>query len=314
MVHYDVFNGDADGLCALVQMRLEDPKDGEIVTGVKRNIRLFQNLNLSKGDSILAMDISLARNHDLVIEALQKGVEITWIDHHLPGDEIENENLSTHIDVSPDVCTSVIVDRLLQGKRKSWAAVAAFGDSMTETGNSLCEQCGMIDEINSLKRLGRLLNYNSYGRNIEDLWINPKKLFQSLLEAEDPLTFIDTDEYKLLSEGYDSDYSKARECISSSEDKGFIILPNEAWAFRISGTLAHIIAEEEPDIPHIIATELENNALLISLRAPKNNPTGAGEICSRFGGGGRAAAGGVDKLPMEYSADFINAVHARWNQ
>ena len=115
-----------------------------------------------------------------------------------------------------------------------------------------------------------------------------------------------------MSEGYDSDYSKARECISSREDKEFIILPNEAWAFRISGTLAHIIAEEEPDIPHIIATELENNALLISLRAPANEPTGAGEVCAKFGGGGRAAAGGVDALPINNITDFIKDVQMRW--
>ena len=313
MTHYDVFNGDADGLCAMVQMRLENPRNSTIKTGVKRDIRLLENLELIEGDSILAMDISLARNHDLVLDALGKGVEITWIDHHLPGENIKSDFLTTHIDLTADVCTSVIVDILLEGRQRAWAAVAAFGDSMSKTGTRLCEQCEMMNELESLKRLGRLLNYNSYGRNIEDLLIRPEKLFKSLLNAVDPMTFIKSNDYDLLSKGYDSDYGKARDCLSTSKGNDMIILPNEAWAFRISGTLAHLIAEEEPNIPHIIAIELENDALLISLRAPANDPTGAGELCSRFGGGGRAAAGGVDLLPKKNSADFINAVHTRWN-
>ena len=38
MADYDVFNGDADGICALVQLRQAEPRDTTLVTGVKRNI------------------------------------------------------------------------------------------------------------------------------------------------------------------------------------------------------------------------------------------------------------------------------------
>ena len=31
MTCFDVFNGDADGLCALQQLRLEDPRDAVLV-------------------------------------------------------------------------------------------------------------------------------------------------------------------------------------------------------------------------------------------------------------------------------------------
>ena len=37
---YDVFNGDADGIISLVQLRLSDPRDAELVTGRKRDIKL----------------------------------------------------------------------------------------------------------------------------------------------------------------------------------------------------------------------------------------------------------------------------------
>ena len=34
MAFIDVFNGDADGLCALIQLRLASPQDSELVSGV----------------------------------------------------------------------------------------------------------------------------------------------------------------------------------------------------------------------------------------------------------------------------------------
>ncbi|HTN65634.1 MAG TPA: acetyltransferase, partial [Burkholderiaceae bacterium] len=35
MKHFDVFNGDADGLCALHQLRLAAPLDAVLITGIK---------------------------------------------------------------------------------------------------------------------------------------------------------------------------------------------------------------------------------------------------------------------------------------
>ena len=37
---FDVFNGDADGICALLQLRLERPLATQLITGVKRDIQL----------------------------------------------------------------------------------------------------------------------------------------------------------------------------------------------------------------------------------------------------------------------------------
>ena len=45
MTHYDVFNGDADGLCALQQLRLDRPVASELVTGVKRDIQLLNRIS-----------------------------------------------------------------------------------------------------------------------------------------------------------------------------------------------------------------------------------------------------------------------------
>jgi len=41
MIHFDVFNGDADGICALTQLRNAQPREAELITGVKRDINLL---------------------------------------------------------------------------------------------------------------------------------------------------------------------------------------------------------------------------------------------------------------------------------
>ena len=43
-MNYDVFNGDADGICALLQLRLAEPREAQLVTGVKRDINLLSRV------------------------------------------------------------------------------------------------------------------------------------------------------------------------------------------------------------------------------------------------------------------------------
>ena len=54
----DVFNGDADGLCALHQLRLAEPAASELVTGPKREIGLLKRVQASAGDRVTVLDIA----------------------------------------------------------------------------------------------------------------------------------------------------------------------------------------------------------------------------------------------------------------
>ena len=49
MTCFYVFNGDADGLCALQQLHLADPGDAILVTGVKRDIGLLARVEAPAG-------------------------------------------------------------------------------------------------------------------------------------------------------------------------------------------------------------------------------------------------------------------------
>ena len=46
---YDIFNGDADGICALHQLRMTEPREAELVTGTKREIRLVERCAAASG-------------------------------------------------------------------------------------------------------------------------------------------------------------------------------------------------------------------------------------------------------------------------
>jgi len=52
MKYIDVFNGDADGICALHQLRLAEPVESTLVTGVKRDINLLQKVEAGQGDRV----------------------------------------------------------------------------------------------------------------------------------------------------------------------------------------------------------------------------------------------------------------------
>jgi hypothetical protein len=59
---YDIFNGDADGLCALHQLRLAAPRAAELVTGVKRDVKLLQHVAAGPGDELTVLDVSMKSN------------------------------------------------------------------------------------------------------------------------------------------------------------------------------------------------------------------------------------------------------------
>lgn len=61
-MHYDVFNGDADGIIGLLQLRFAEPKDSTLITGVKRDIKLLKQVDGDKATSVTALDISMEKN------------------------------------------------------------------------------------------------------------------------------------------------------------------------------------------------------------------------------------------------------------
>src|SRR5262245_17567315 len=105
MQFYDIFNGDADGICALQQLRQEDPRASVLVTGVKRDVHLLQRVNAAAGDQLTVLDISFKTNAADVKRLLAAGARLSYFDHHEVGDIPQDPRLKAFIDTAPDTCT-----------------------------------------------------------------------------------------------------------------------------------------------------------------------------------------------------------------
>jgi len=318
--YIDVFNGDADGLCALVQLRRHNPINSELFTGVKRDINLLKQVQLSKEKHLTVLDISFEKNADDVKRLLEQGAVIDYFDHHKTGELVSHRHLNLHIDLSADTCTSLIVDKYLQGKYRAWAITGAFGDNLENIAQTLgLESNFNKNELSLLKQLGIYLNYNGYGSSLDDLFFDPKLLFNKIRIFDSPFEFINTDidTFNTLETGYQQDMSKADQIspILCTDAIAVTLFPNEKWARRVSGVLANDLANNFPNRAHAIVTEKDNNNYLVSIRAPLNRKNGADQLASQFpSGGGRKAAAGINDLPKNQLETFIQAMKIQFQQ
>lgn len=319
MADFDVFNGDADGICALLQLRLAEPRDAELITGVKRDIQLLERVNAKSGDRVTVLDVSLVKNRSDLERILEAGAEVFYADHHDAGEPLHSERLTTLINEAPDTCTAMIINGHVRGQFAAWAVVGAFGDNLRKSALHLAQTLELSSgQIEKLENLGIYLNYNGYGESLEDLHFAPDELFRLLSRFEHPLEFIEgagRDSFAQLEQGYQEDMAAAAgiEPAACTDKSAAFILPEAAWARRVSGVYSNDLVNRYPDRAHAVLTRKSNGNFLVSVRAPLNNKTGAVELCKQFAtGGGRAAAAGINDLPANQYDDFIARFQAHY--
>ncbi len=313
----DVFNGDADGICALHQLRLASPCEAELVTGVKRDIALLQRVRAQEGDRVTVLDISFDKNRHDVLRLLGEGAHIRYFDHHFAGDVPEDALLEAHIDTSADTCTSLLVSTSLQHAYLPWAVAAAFGDNLFDAARAAAVPLALSDtQLQQLEQLGTLINYNGYGVTPDDLYFHPAELYRAIRPYKDPFAFIaESAAYRTLAEGYAADMEKARQLafMHETETTAVLMLPDEAWTRRVSGVFGNALAREHPARAHALITDLADGRYRVSVRAPLTSRQGADELCMRFPtGGGRKAAAGINALPGEMLEQFVAAFQQQY--
>jgi hypothetical protein len=318
MAHIDIFNGDADGICALAQLRNAEPLRSTLITGVKRDIALVKKANVAKGDRMTVLDVSFDKNREGVLKALGVGAEIFYVDHHFAGDVPASDRLTTIIDTDPNVCTSLLVNGHLRGKYVEWAVTGAFGDNLKASARTLAEPLGLSEErLLLLETLGICINYNGYGSSLADLHFAPAELFELVRPFPTPFAFVEQvpEAFEKLESGYRNDMASAAAVtpVRASEKSAVFILPNEPWARRVSGVYSNDLANVSPTRAHAVLTERPDGTYLVSVRAPLENKQGADELCRQFStGGGRAAAAGINALPGDQLGAFIDALETQY--
>jgi len=313
MADFDVFNGDADGICALTQLRLAEPRNATLVTGVKRDISLLKKVQVQAGDRVTVLDISMEKNTDPLNRVLEQGAEVFYVDHHVPGPIPEHPKLTAIINEAPDVCTALLVNGYLKNRFVGWAVVGAFGDNLKKSALTIAKHLEAGEEdLVQLENLGTYLNYNGYGEAVSDLHFAPDELFRLVSQYADPLEFIrgaGKPKFDQLEAGYTEDMAKAAaiEPEVATETAGVFIFPDEPWARRVSGVYSNDLVNQFPKRAHAVLTAKVSGTYLISVRAPLSNKTGAADLCKQFPtGGGRAAAAGINDLPPEMLGQFID--------
>lgn len=318
MADFDAFNGDADGICSLVQLRLAEPRESQLITGVKRDIELVERIRAGQGDRVTVLDVSLDKNRDALVTVLDAGAEVFYVDHHFAGEIPVSPRLKTLINTAADVCTALLVNGHLQGRYAAWAVAGAFGDNLMDSARAAARPLGLSQEqLSLLENLGTYINYNGYGAALEDLHFTPEALYLSLRHYASPFDFIQdaAQDYQRLEQGYQDDMAAAAALAPerASDKAAVFIMPDAPWARRVSGVYSNDLANQFPGRAHGVLTEKSNGNFLVSVRAPLKNKTGADTLCRQFPtGGGRAAAAGINDLPRDMLDQFINALEQQY--
>ncbi len=302
-MQFDVFNGDADGVCALHQMRLEFPCESTLITGPKRDISLLKRVKAAGGDDVLVLDIALSKNRDALDKLLEAGAQVRYFDHHQPGDIPVHPHFEPHIDTDANVCTSLLVNQYLQGKQLAWAVTAAFGDNLADAARQAAAPLNLsADQLAQLQSLGECLNYNGYGETLDDLFFDPADLYRQLRPFADPFAFIaESPAYQTLKAGYQEDMARAV-AVSATEERA--VRPHLHAARRKMGaadfrrvrqSAGSRVARAGACRAH---RQTRRRLCRQRARAAGWPRSGADELCSQFDtGGGRKGAAGINHLP-----------------
>jgi hypothetical protein len=318
-MNFDVFNGDADGLCALLQLRLHRPLESTLITGVKRDIQLLRRVSAKSGDEVTVLDVSLDKNIDALQRVLTEGASVFYVDHHQAKNIPSHPHLTALINTDANICTSLLVDQHLEGRFRAWAVTAAFGDNMTRSAMEAAKSLVINEaQLKILDELGVCLNYNGYGGSLDDLHFSPEILFQEMLPFASPFDFIEGNKslYEALKSGYYEDMLKAKELKAEylNSSVAVFLLPDDIWSRRVSGVFGNYLANKFPNRAHAVLSCNEGSSYTVSVRAPLVNKTGADLLCGSFpSGGGRKAAAGINRLPVIELGRFISRFSAQYS-
>jgi hypothetical protein len=316
-----LFNGDADGIVAqhILGMTLGAPDLR--ITGWKRDVHLLRKLPPLESARIHALDISLRQNLPELPALLSLGnTQVTWYDHHEPGDPPDHPRLKLHIHQAPGTCTAAIVHAVCGRAHPLWAAMAAFGDNVPVTARALAAEAdASSSDIERLRKCGILINYNAYGEKPGDVLFEPADLAVRMSAFASALDFCREDGiFGPLETRFETDRSHfegLRPLVDAPASRAFLV-PDEPWARRFAATWANDRILAHPSEALAMIHPRANGTYSVSIRAPRR-PEGAAadpsrpipsaaDLASEFPtGGGRKLAAGINVLPASDFERFL---------
>ena len=87
--------------------------------------------------------------------------------------------LQTHKEIFLSICNVLIVDELISKQFSLWATAGAYGDNLIDVIETCASQLNLSDaQIQDLKDLGEVFNFNGYNEQLSDLWFNSVDLYK----------------------------------------------------------------------------------------------------------------------------------------
>jgi hypothetical protein len=303
----------------LHQLRLADPVDSHLVTGLKRDLALLERVPAGDGDIVTVLDVSLESNRGALLAILGRGAIVRYFDHHHAGSVPAHPGLEAVIDTAGSMCTSALVDRHLLSRFRAWAVVGAFGDNLGDTAIALALPLALdAQRLEQLRELGEDLNYNAYCESEADVLVPPIELYRIVSHYADPFELAREEPVmSRLAGERKSDLRSALETkpLRSVREADAYLLPDAGWCRRVSGTFANRLALADPHRAHAVLTPASGGGYKVSVRSPGGLGPSAVEFCRRFpGGGGRERAAGIGRLEAARLDEFLDAFGLAWRR
>ena len=318
-----VFNGDADGIISQTILGKVLGLPDLRITGLKREVHLLRKLPPLDSGRIHVMDISLRQNLPELPAVLKpEKIQVTWYDHHEPGEPFVHPRLELHINEASGTCSAVIVNQVFGKKHSLWATMAAFGDNLPSTAKALAAEAGAnVDETSVLRHCGILLNYNAYGERPGDVLFAPAYLAQKAAACNSALDFCHEEGiFGPLNEQLAKDsmhFDGIQPLVDSDSARAFLV-PDEPWARRYAATWANSQILSHPKAALAMIHPRAEGTFMVSIRAPRLSQ-GAGlsaaDLAMEFSsGGGRRLAAGINVLPEADFTRFLNRFTSFFNE
>src|SRR5690606_5043505 len=117
-------------------------------------------------------------------------------------------------------------------------------DNLDAGAEALARRHGLSTaDVEALRELGGLINYNGYGAALADLHCEPATLYRELLAVADPLAVVHAGAavFSRLRQGYAEDMAAAAVLVPEWLDArtGLYVLPDAPWARRVGGVFSN---------------------------------------------------------------------------
>jgi hypothetical protein len=315
----DVCNGDADGLCSILQWRLHEPKESTILALLDAESSLVGRVHTRPGDEFLICDIPIEPNRSTLLQLLKAGARVQYFNHHVTDDIPYHPGLRATIDFCKDASTSLTVDRLLGGKYREWAVVGAYGKRSTHAADALAVDMGMTSDTKTrLRELGKLISYNACATHEKNACIAPSKLYESLSRYRDPMEFLRSES---LASELDAvrrdDLAKASVLPPYWQDANacVYVLPDTPWAHRVACGLDEELAANDPTRAYAFLCNNGTGGFNVKVRAARSEWPLQHSSQAPQAGCERPRSWAIDHLPDGELSHFIRAFSAsRWGR